>query len=140
MIGIKTLLTKIMNILTAWGSVGSIYITTSDTNPQAIFGGTWEKITDRFLVGAGSGYGLNDIGGENTHTLTVAEMPTHSHSVVCSCDRASERSGKTHSYIWKNNSGGSRMAAYGDITGVTAGQPHENRPAFYGVYIWQRIS
>ena len=67
-------------------------------------------------------------------------MPTHSHSVVCSCDRASERSGKTHSYIWKNNSGGSRMAAYGDITGVTAGQPHENRPAFYGVYIWQRVS
>lgn len=140
MIGIKTLLTKIMNILTAWGSVGSIYITTSDTNPQAIFGGTWEKITDRFLVGAGSAYGLNTTGGENTHTLTVAEMPTHSHSVVCSCDYASTRSGSTHSYIWKNNSGGSRMAAYKYLAGVTAGQPHENRPAFYGVYIWQRIS
>ena len=50
MIGIKTLLTKIMNILTAWGSVGSIYITTSDTNPQAIFGGTWEKSTNTFSI------------------------------------------------------------------------------------------
>jgi microcystin-dependent protein len=41
---------------------------------------TLPDMTDLFLVGAGSTYGLGDQGGENYHTLTTAEMPSHTHT------------------------------------------------------------
>lgn len=34
----------------------------------------------RSLVGVGTGYDLGDVGGAETHALTVAEMPAHDHS------------------------------------------------------------
>lgn len=47
--------------------VGSIYISSSSTNPSSLFGGTWIQIKDRFLVGAGNTYKLGDTGGSSTH-------------------------------------------------------------------------
>lgn len=43
------------------------------------FGGNWERLYDRFLVGAGDTYGVGQTGGEASHTLTTWEMPTHNH-------------------------------------------------------------
>jgi microcystin-dependent protein len=40
------------------------------------------NLTDRFIVGAGNSYTIATIGGENTHTLTTAEMPSHSHTIA----------------------------------------------------------
>jgi microcystin-dependent protein len=61
--------------------VGAYYISESATNPATLFGfGTWELLTDRTLMGAGSSYAVGAQGGEATHTLTVAEMPSHTHS------------------------------------------------------------
>ena len=33
--------------------VGSIYMSVNDTNPKVLFGGQWEKIEGRFLLGSG---------------------------------------------------------------------------------------
>ena len=38
-------------------------------------------LRNRFIVGAGSTYDVNSTGGEATHTLSVAEMPSHKHTV-----------------------------------------------------------
>lgn len=35
-------------------------------------------LTDRFVIGAGKSYQVNDIGGEAEHTLTIDELPEHS--------------------------------------------------------------
>lgn len=62
--------------------VGSIYISCNNTNPALLFGfGTWSLIKDAFLVGAGNKYDLNSTGGEETHKLTTAEMPSHKHII-----------------------------------------------------------
>ena len=37
------------------------------------------NLMDRFIVGAGSSYGVGATGGEAQHTLTVNEMPSHNH-------------------------------------------------------------
>ena len=39
------------------------------------------NLSTRVPVGAGDGYGLGDVGGEAEHTLTVTEMPSHSHNI-----------------------------------------------------------
>lgn len=79
--------------------VGSVYISTRDESPAVLLGGgTWEAITGRFLIGSGTvstnttgKYGalngvsetfiLGERGGQFRHTLTVDEMPKHSHTI-----------------------------------------------------------
>lgn len=60
--------------------VGSIYMSVNNVSPQTFLGGTWVALQDRFLIGAGHSYAVNSTGGATTHTLTVNEMPSHSHT------------------------------------------------------------
>lgn len=62
--------------------VGSIYMSVISTNPSTLFGGTWQQLQNRFLLGAGSSYSNGATGGEATHKLTVNEMPSHQHDRV----------------------------------------------------------
>ena len=72
--------------------VGTIYETTSsdlDTveKVNAHFGGTWEFYgAGRVLVAKSADDTefdtIGETGGEKTHTLTVAEMPSHSHTTT----------------------------------------------------------
>ncbi len=59
--------------------VGTVYTNATDpTSPAIKFGGgTWVQLLDRFLVGAGSSYGIGATGGSSSHTHTSAN---HSHS------------------------------------------------------------
>ena len=59
--------------------VGSIYMSVNATSPQTLFGGTWTRLVDRMLIGAGSYYKVGDTGGETTHRLTANEIPYHTH-------------------------------------------------------------
>lgn len=60
--------------------VGCIYISTTSTSPASFMPNTtWEKIEGKFLIGSSISYPLGTTGGEATHTLTVDEMPSHSH-------------------------------------------------------------
>lgn len=60
--------------------VGSIYMSVNDVDPSTLFGGTWARIKDRFLLGKGDTYTTNGAtGGESEHTLAVNEMPSHTH-------------------------------------------------------------
>lgn len=52
--------------------VGSIYLSLNNTNPSTYFGGTWELIKDRFLLGAGGNYSSGSTGGSNTHNHNLS--------------------------------------------------------------------
>lgn len=67
-------------ILLAAYPVGAVYISTSSTSPATLFGGTWERLRDCFLLGAGSSYAAGSTGGEASHVLTASEMPAHAHT------------------------------------------------------------
>lgn len=60
--------------------VGSIYMSVNSTSPAALFGGTWERIQDRFLLAAGTDYSAGATGGEASHTLSTSEIPSHTHA------------------------------------------------------------
>ena len=60
--------------------VGSIYWSSNNTNPGTLFGGTWTQIKDKFILAAGDSYTNGATGGAATVTLTVSNMPSHTHS------------------------------------------------------------
>lgn len=72
--------------------VGSIYISTSNINPEDIMGGTWESYAEgKTLIGTGTGTDINSnsvifeantTGGEYTHKLTEEELPKHTHAFI----------------------------------------------------------
>ncbi len=47
--------------------VGSVYMSISSTDPGDLFGGTWERIKDKFLLSAGDIYSAGATGGSATH-------------------------------------------------------------------------
>ena len=67
-------------LLNLFYPVGSIYWSSNNTNPGTLFGGTWTQIKDKFILAAGDYYSNGATGGAATVTLTVSNMPSHSHS------------------------------------------------------------
>lgn len=118
--------------------IGSIYINAEDnTSPAILFGiGTWQKIEDVFLLGAGNNYVLGATGGESTHRLTVAEMPSHNHQQrVQNTSGYASSDGQEAGIGW----GGSyHYANWCQYTG--GGQSHNNMPPYKAVNMWIRIS
>ena len=118
--------------------VGSYYWSNDSRNPRDLFGGRWTEINGRFLFATKSGYSCGQTGGEETHRLTVDEMPSHSHSTV---DWA-----RTNHGSWSHNSSGSnRTLDYRDDTpysgtNSTGGNgAHNNMPPYLCAYCWRRI-
>lgn len=136
--------------------VGSIYMSVISTSPATLFGGTWERIQDRFLLAAGPEYGAGETGGEAVHQLTADELPDHRHTFTT--DSAGAHTHKT---------GHKRYDAYGtgkadamhfsgtfDVTSSSAGahthsgttngaggsQAHNNMPPYLAVYVWERTA
>lgn len=71
--------TNINQLLLSVHPIGSLYWSSSSTSPASLFGGTWTQIKDKFVLAAGDTYAAGATGGEATHLLTVAEMPSHDH-------------------------------------------------------------
>ena len=125
--------------------VGSIYQTTSSTfNPQTAWGGTWERIKDRFLLAAGTAYAGGSTGGEATHKLTAQEMPSHTHTMYVNNDGSSSSWSPTAGeYLIKPDGVTTSKKNYqGKLAQNGAGldQAHNNMPPYLAVYIWKRTA
>lgn len=125
--------------------VGSIYMSTTMSTVsqvQSAFGGSWVSWgSGRVPVGVNtSDSSFNTVektGGEKTHTLTVSEMPAHTHSLVV-----------PPRYSWEYGSGG---AMYGQNSSTSAENPqntgstggdgaHNNLQPYITCYMYKRIS
>ena len=126
------------NILEIAYPVGAIYLSVNNTNPSTLFGfGTWERIEDRFLLGASSTSAAGTTGGEVSHTLTVDEIPSHNHAFLRHQFNSSDNSNGTNVY-------GIRMQAMSQVNDTTdatgGGKAHNNMPPYLVVYMWKRVS
>lgn len=121
--------------------VGAIYISAVTTDPRILFGfGTWERIQDRFLLAAGSTYAAGATGGEATHTLTVDEMPSHSH-VVSNYASMVGWSGSSPSRSYLNNTNDGYVGSNDPVSKSTGGgAAHNNMPPYLAVCVWQRVA
>lgn len=127
--------------------IGSIYLSVNDTSPAGIFGGTWERIKDRFLLAAGDTYAAGSTGGEEQHKLTVDEMPRHRHSSDDSnLGYAGDVVDRDRFVLWLNKGTVDTNAPETGENGrvktswVGDSQPHNNMPPYLAIYAWKRIA
>lgn len=125
--------------------VGSIYMSVNSTNPSNYFGGTWTQIKDRFLLACGSTYSNGATGGEAKHTLTVSEMPSHTHAMRVVKDNETSSGGvlpKANNSQGNNNGWSDYCTESGNyaIKNTGGGSSHNNMPPYLAVYVWKRTA
>lgn len=119
--------------------VGSIYMSVNAADPETLFGGTWERIQGRFLFAADDARPAGNTGGEETHTLTTAEMPAHAHTFNINAGSPAQKgevdAGTFVDYAWWEET---RPVGETGYTGNN--QPHNNMPPYLSVYCWKRTA
>ena len=124
--------------------VGSIYMSVNSTNPGTLFGGTWERIMERFLFGCGDErYPAGHTGGEEQHLLTVEEMPSHNHSLAYGPNSSASITGFPYGITLDsatNSAGGRGFMENLGTFGAGSGWAHNNMPPYLCVYIWKRTA
>lgn len=135
--------------------IGSIYMSVNSTNPSTLFGGTWEQIKDTFLLGCGDTYTNGSTGGSATHTtvgsvgnhtLTVSEMPSHTHRAMGYHRTHGGVSGGVESRSRNRVSGDPWDSPFENTGGGKAhnhpftGGSMETMPPYLAVYVWKRTA
>ena len=143
--------------------IGSIYLTVGSTSPATLFGGTWERIKDCFLLASGDTYQAGTTGGESSHVLTINEMPIHNHTNSVATNGGHSHTGHTkevraqvsgqpsndcarnisssydHSGITITDAAGSHSHSV-TINNAGGGVAHNNMPPYLTVYVWKRTA
>ena len=119
--------------------VGSIYISTVETSPEELFGGTWEQVQDTFLWCAGTNHPAGSTGGEETHTLTVEEMPSHTHQFHLSSPRNGTSGGGSF-FVDAGTYGVDSWGIYWTTNPTGGDAAHNNMPPYLAVYAWKRVA
>lgn len=145
--------------------VGAVYMSLKSTSPATLFGGTWTAINGKFLLATDSTHAVNTTGGSATHTLTTAQMPSHTHRVQGYVDAENVghdhsipniRTGQSGEYgayteTWGYGSGSRDL--YTDHTDIThnhrvditsqstgSGTSFSLMPPYLAVYMWRRTA
>lgn len=130
---------QIDNIWNKIYPVGSIYMSANNTNPKTLFGGTWIRWGNgRVPVGVDitdSNFNTAEkTGGEKEHTLTVGEMPPHSHAAIGGWFMNAGGTGR-------NQVEGGNNASFNTTTAEAgSGRSHNNLQPYITCYMWKRTA
>ena len=131
--------------------VSIVQYTDASINPNALIGGTWERIQGRFLFAADDSHTIGSTGGSETVALTTDQMPRHMHYTIRMAQGETSpdylhtvaRSDFEHSQY-----DNARYQLYGVDAEANAGKSsyagngtaHNNMPPYIAVYIWKRTA
>ena len=122
--------------------VGSIYINAAvTTNPATLLGfGTWVafgagKVIVGFDASDNDFDSLQETGGSKTHTLSTAELPSHTHNVVID---SSQNGGSSHDHCLFPDGSSSGETLTSAATG--GGGAHNNVQPYIVAYMWRRTA
>lgn len=125
-------------LLDVFYPIGTIYESTKPDNPSTFMGGTWSRFGNgRVLVGVDETDPTFNvplqIGGEKAHTLSIQEIPSHTHGFRGGGENNYVRVEPSSTYGYSGNSDKTTTATGG-------GQAHNNLQPYVTVYRWQRTA
>jgi microcystin-dependent protein len=125
-----------------------ISVDNPDFDPHDFYiDGVWERIKGRVVVGVDENQTefneTGKTGGEKTHTLTVSEMPSHTHpapqiSTGISLTAPTGSGSLKHAVL--NLSYSETWGTNLSVPTRGGGQPHNNLQPYYVAYIWKLVS
>lgn len=110
--------------------VGSIYMSVNAADPSTLFGGSWSRIEDTFLLAAGLKHAPGNTGGAESAEISIG---AHTHTIETE-DNVKFVSGAVTSGSYdipitgKTNSGGGTTKTISTM------------PPYLAVYVWQRTA
>lgn len=127
--------------------VGAIYLSWNNNNPGNFLGGTWIRMAEgRALFGIGYSTGKDGYKDQVTeheefgswkHTLSVDEMPSHSHKLYARGGSTAQ----TSSPFADNKPITQGSNSYGFNVSSTGGnKPFYIIPPYIGIYVWRRTA
>ena len=126
------------------------WVSPDPTSPAELYGGTWERIEGKFIMGASDTYPAGSTGGSATHAQTKEELYPHSHRLMQSGENAKMNTasmGRTGSitsdrdeYVAFGNSVQMFSSYSFTIETVGGGQPMDILNPYYSMYIWRRVA
>lgn len=132
--------------------IGSIYMSMNNINPSNLFGGTWRLIAPgQVLVGVNEASPVfstaRKTGGEQTHKMTIDEMPSHSHDMHAMMNGNIRRdvgyyqTNAQFGTLWSLLSSGETGTTGKIVIDNTGGtKPLSLMQPYLTCYIWERIS
>lgn len=125
-------------LLDVFYPVGTIYESVKPDSPSTFMGGTWSRFGNgRVLVGVDETDPTFNvplqIGGEKAHTLSIQEIPSHTHGFRGGGENNYVRVEPSSTYGYSGNSDKTTTATGG-------GQAHNNLQPYVTVYRWQRTA
>ena len=106
----------------------------NNTDPGTLFGGTWTRIQDCFLLAAGTTYAAGSTGGEAAHMQTQNEMPNL--KVAYGNGGSGSAGAIAGSVLYANSPLNGFVTLYRD----SAQEAMNNMPPYLAVYVWQRTA
>lgn len=155
----KSNIFSITNLFDLIYPVGSYYMSENSTNPSLLFGGTWERIKGRVLVGVDEDQTefneVNKEGGSkylqhHSHTLSGTAVSAGAHTHPLSYDRDTA-SGSAKKRVSPNGTGATSSAGGAKSSGAhshtlsgtavaTGSGNAQNLQPYVTCYIWKRIA
>lgn len=83
-------------------------------------------------------YGAGTTGGETSHKLTTAELPSHNHPLGSGVQFVG--SGSPTTWNIDARTGDKNYKAYGTTASTGSGASHNNMPPYLSVYMWRRTA
>lgn len=120
--------------------VGSLYISENSTSPAELYGGTWERIEGKFIMGASDTYPAGSTGGNATVIIGKTNLPNVRLDVETLYSKGASGSAYDVVNITHEQSDGSgNFSRTGKTYPLGDGTPLNILPPYYSVYIWRRV-
>lgn len=126
--------------------VGSLYISENATSPAELYGGMWERIEGRFIMGASDSYPAGTTGGSATHTQAKNEVAGHTHLqrlwVLGHVGNEVMGFGSEQYKVFKASESASILNAgnTGENYNPNGVVPMDILNPYYSAYIWRRVA
>lgn len=135
-LGITAAIRKLIDVIYP---VGSIYLSVNEANPATLFGGTWERVKDTFLLASGDSYAAGSTGGAESHkhVSPTGYNPDNKYLGVsyAAGTNSITVNGSYAAIAQKVTTGSGRFSLTLPNTGSSS-----NMPPYLAVFVWKRTA